>query len=97
MKLELTLPIVKEQTEAEHKNYCSQIFAVFPIIEKDVKNKMYEELINTYTVSVGTAKSINEVALATARGSGVVEGMALLLEMWKNASLEAQTPKVDEI
>ena len=95
MYLELKLPEEKILSEAERKAYNGAIFAVFPIIEKDIRNKMYEELINTYTTSVGTAKSINEVALATARGSGIVEGMAILLEKWRLASLEAQA-KPDE-
>ena len=93
--LELKLPEEKILSETEKKSYCASIFAVFPIIEKDIKSKMYEELVNTYTISVGTAKTINEVALATARGSGKIEGMALLLELWSLASLEAQS-KPDE-
>lgn len=95
MELVLKLPEEKVLSEAEKKSYNASIFAVFPIIERDIQAKMYEELINTYTVSVGTAKSVNEVALATARGSGKVEGMALLLELWQNAALEAQS-KPDE-
>ena len=93
MQLELKLPEEKILSEAERKSYNGAIFAVFPILEKDIQAKMYEELINTYTISVGTAKSINEVALATARGSGIIEGMAILLEHWRLASLEAQSPK----
>jgi hypothetical protein len=56
---------------------------------------MYEELIKTYTESVGVSKSINETALATARGSGIIEGMAILLEKWRLSALEHQSPKED--
>lgn len=93
MQLELKLPEEKILSEAEKKSYNSSIFAIFPIIEKDIKEQMLIELSKTYTESVGVAKSINEVALATARGSGIIEGMAILLEHWRLASLEAQSPK----
>lgn len=91
--IELKQPEDKVLTEAERKNYNGQIFAVFPLLEADIKEAMFKQLIETYTISVGTAKSINEIALATARGSGIMEGMALLLTKWEQAQLEHQSPK----
>lgn len=88
MKLTLELPETKEQGEAERKEYCGAIFALFPRIEKDIKEKMYEELVKTYT----EADDFNKVL----RGQGIMEGMAILLEHWRLANLEHQEPKVDE-
>lgn len=95
VKLELELPSEKEQTEQERKEYCSAIFAVFPRLEKDIKQKMYEELVNTYSTSIGLAKSKDEMLIEVTRGNGKMEGMAILLEMWRLANTEAQA-KVDE-
>ena len=96
MIVDIKQPEEKILSEAERRDYNAAIFAVFPRLEKDIKEEMFKELIKTYTESVGTAKSINETALATARGSGVVEGMAILLEMWRLAQLEHQAPQKDE-
>ena len=95
MIVDIKQPEEKILTEAERRDYNAAIFAVFPRLEKDIKEEMFKELVKTYTESVGTAKTINEVALATARGSGIIEGMAILLEKWRLAQLEAQS-KPDE-
>ena len=88
MKLELQLPQEKPQSETEYKAYCSLIFSVFPQLEKDIKEMMYEELVKTYTES----DNFNKVL----RGQGILEGMAILLEKWRLAFMEHQAPKVDE-
>lgn len=95
--IELTPPEEKILSPSEQKDYNAAIFAVFPRLEANIKEEMFKELVKTYTLAVGSAKSVNEVALATARGSGIIEGMALLLEKWRLAQLEHQAPKVDEI
>ena len=92
MKLELTLPEEKEQTEKQRKAYCGSIFAVFPVIEKDIRTKMYEELIKTYSIGVGTAKTKEERDFEIIRGNGIMEGMAILLETWSQANVEHQSP-----
>jgi hypothetical protein len=88
MKIEFTLPTEKALSEAERKGYCASISAIFPILEKDIKEKMGEELVKTYT----EADDFNKVL----RGQGILEGMAMLLEHWRLANLEHQEPKVDE-
>jgi hypothetical protein len=82
MKLELQLPTEKPQSETEHKEYCGLIFSVFPQLEKDIKEMMYEELVKTYTES----DNFNKVL----RGQGILEGMAILLEKWRLAFVEHQ-------
>jgi len=70
----------KEQTEAERKEYCSVICAVFPRLEKDIKKFLHEQLIKTSLQS-----EIWEQVLV---GRGVYAGMEILLEHWKRASHE---------
>lgn len=85
-KLELSLPENKQPDETEIKAHNSAIFAVFPRIEKSIKEKMYEQLINTYSENVGTAKTREEVIMTTVRGNGILEGMAILLEGFRASS-----------
>lgn len=87
MKLELTLPTEKEQSEQERKDYCASVSSIFPILEKDIKEEMYKELVKTYT----GAENFNAVL----RGQGIMEGMAILLEHWTLANSEHIAPKVD--
>lgn len=90
MKLEL--PESEELNEEERKAHNAAIFAVFPRLEKDIKAKMYEQLIQTYSENVGMAKTREEIVLATVRGNGIMEGMAQLLEKWER---EAATHRAD--
>ena len=87
MKLELNYT-KEEMSENERKNYCASVFAIFPIIEKDIKAKMYEQLINTYSVAVGSTRNKEERDFEIVRGNGIMEGMAVLLEKWEQASNE---------
>lgn len=100
MKIELQIPEVKEIDEQERKAHNAAIFAVFPRIEAEIKSKMYEQLVNTYSENVAVAKTREEIVLATVRGNGIMEGMALLLEKWqadaKAHEAEAQPKEVFE-
>lgn len=94
MNLTLQIPKEEELNEAERKAHNAAIFAVIPRLEKDIKDKMYEELIKTYSENVGMAKTREEILLATTRGNGIMEGMAILLEMWQN---DAKTHKAEHL
>ena len=87
MKLELVLPKEENLDEDKVKAHNAAIFAVWPRLEKTIKEKMYEQLIQTYSENVGMAKTREEIVLATVRGNGILEGMAILLEKWR---LDAQ-------
>lgn len=97
MNLTLELPREKEQSEQERKDYCAAIFAIYPRLERDVKEKMYEELVKTYSINAGTSKTREEIVLATIRGNGIMEGMAILLESWQQANTEHQSPPEKEV
>ena len=84
MKLELEIPKSEALDEKERKAHNAAIFAVFPRIERDIKDKMYEQLIQTYSENVGMAKTREEIVLATIRGNGIMEGLGLILEKWQN-------------
>lgn len=88
MKLTLEIPQEKELDETERKAHNSAIFSVFPRIERDIKSKMYEQLITTYSIGVGTAKTKEERDFEIVRGNGIMEGMAILLESWRQAESE---------
>ena len=90
MRLELSYNAEKEQTEQERKSYCASISSIFPLIEKDIKAKMYEQLIKTYSIGVGLAEDKAKVELEVVRGNGIMEGMAVLLSHWELANAEHQ-------
>lgn len=83
MKLELTLPEVKELDEAERKAHNAAIFAVFPRIEQDINRLILEQLETTYRDNIDIAKTREEIVLATVRGNGIMEGAGMLLEKWR--------------
>ena len=58
MRLELSYNAEKEQTEQERKSYCASISSIFPLIEKDIKAKMYEQLIPQRTRILSASKKI---------------------------------------
>jgi len=60
---------------SEHKEYCSIIYSVFPRLEKDIKKFMREQLM----YSSNQAENWEQVIF----GRGTFNGMALLLEYWK--------------
>ena len=69
-----------EMSESERKAYCSQISAVFPLIEKDIKKLLYEQLM----FSSEEAETWDKVIF----GRGTFNGMDILLEHWRKAHLE---------
>lgn len=83
MNIQLELPKEDKLDEAARKAHNAAIFAVFPRLEKEIKAKMYEQLILTYSENVGSAKTREEIVMTTVRGNGIIEGMAILLEKWK--------------
>ncbi len=87
MKIELQLPEDNEVSEAERKEYCAAIFAIFPRLEKDIKEKMYQQLVLGFTDFSG-ALDFAAAAKQAIRYEGIMEGMAILLEHWRLASNE---------
>ena len=75
MKIQLEIPIEKILDEEERKAHNAAIFAVFPRLEKEIKAKMYEQLVITYTEADNFDKIL--------KGQGIMEGMAILLELWQ--------------
>lgn len=88
MNIQLEIPKEEPQTEQERHDHCAAIFAVFPRIKKDIKEKMYEQLTNLYSVGIGTSKTKEERDFEIIRGNGILEGMAILLTDWQAAATE---------
>ncbi len=92
MKIELELPKEGVLDEKERRAHNAAIFATFPRLERDIKAKMYEQLINTYSIGIGVADTKDKVGFEIVRGNGIMEGMAILLEKWK---IDAQAHEAD--
>ena len=90
MKLTLEFPEEKLITEQERKDYCNAIFAIFPRLEKDIKEEMYRQLIHTYSESIATSPLSEAQRFEIIRGNGIMEGMAILLEKWRVAKSEIE-------
>lgn len=69
----------KEMSEAARKEYCASISAVFPIIEKDIKKAMYEQVL-----LIAESDNWEKVNY----GRGTCNGISLLYELWKLANTE---------
>lgn len=78
----------KDMTDAERKGYCAQVFAVFPVIEKDIKKFLHAQLM----FISNEAATMEQVSF----GRGTFNGMDLLLEHWKKAAAEHTVPKDPE-
>jgi hypothetical protein len=72
----------KEMSEADRESYCAQIFAVFSLIEKDIKKMLYQQLM----FSANNTEDWGQVLFSR----GTFNGMYLLLEQWKKAFVEYQ-------
>ncbi len=72
--------VEEEMTETERDGYCAQVFAVFPIIEKDIKKMLYQQLL----FSSNNAETWEQVLVSR----GTCNGLYLLLEKWKKATAE---------
>jgi hypothetical protein len=77
----------KQETEAERRNYCGAIYAVFPILEKDIKRMLYKQLL----FANNNSENWDQVLFSR----GTFNGMSLLLEQWKQASTEHKIPNDD--
>lgn len=96
MKLELSIPQKEELDEDKRKKHNASIFAVFPVLEHDIKAKMYEQLINTYSENVATAKTREEVIMTTVRGNGIMEGLAIILESFRASAFAHESESKKE-
>lgn len=70
----------EEMTEAERREYCAAIFAVFPRLEKDIKKFLYQQLM----FSSNNATTWEQVIF----GRGTFNGIDLLLDHWQKAQAE---------
>jgi len=78
----------EEMPETERIAYCAAIFAVFPRLEKDIKEMLHEQLMFV----CNEASNWEQVVF----GRGTFNGMDLLLEKWKKASAEYQSKHKEE-
>ena len=78
----------KEMSESERKDYCAAISSVFPRLEKDIKKFLYEQLMFTSN----RAEDWDRVIF----GRGTFNGMDILLNHWRIASLEHTAKTVPE-
>jgi hypothetical protein len=74
------IKVEEEMTEIERDGYCAQIFAVFPLIEKDIKKMLYQQLMFISNNSENWEQVIF--------GRGTFNGLDLLLEKWEKATSE---------
>ena len=82
------LPEETEESESDRRAYCAAIFASFPRIEKDLKKFMHAQLMYSSNV----AETWERVIF----GRGSFNGMALLLEHWKQAAKEYEASSKKE-
>jgi hypothetical protein len=92
MKLELSLPKEEPLDDDKRKKHNASVFAVFPVLEKDINRLIFEQLEETYRDNVEMAKTREEVVLATVRGNGIIQGVGMLLDKWK---ADAQAHQAD--
>jgi hypothetical protein len=78
----------KEMSESERISYCAQIFAVFPVIEKDIEKMIYEQLM----FASNNTEDWGQVLFSR----GTTNGMMLLLDLWKKASSEYEAKGKDK-
>ena len=70
----------KELSEADRRAYCAAIFAIYPRLEKDLRNFLHKQLI----FSSMEARNWDQVIF----GRGTFNGISLLLELWEKAAKE---------
>ncbi len=68
------------QTEAERKEYCSAIAAIYPRIKKDIERFLYRQLMFTSN----QAETWEQVLV----GRGTFAGMEMLLDYWRAINQE---------
>jgi len=85
----------EDMSDAERKEYCSTISAVFPRLEKDIKRFLYSQLM----FMSNNAQNWDQVIF----GRGTFNGMDILLNHWRQAHTEHQdqirevnSPKFDK-
>ena len=81
--------IKDEMSESERREYCASIFAIYPRLEKDIKKFLFMQLEE----SLAKAENWEQVIF----GKGTFNGMAFLLERWKQVQAEhIENSKVKE-
>lgn len=70
----------KEMSGTDRAAYCAALHAVFPRLEADIRKLLYQQTL----WSVKESANWDQVIW----GRGVIEGMAMLHELWKQASQE---------
>lgn len=70
----------KEMSEGDRRDYCSAINAVFPRLEKDIKQFLYTQLM----FNSNNAETWDQVIF----GRGTFNGIDLLLQHWSKANQE---------
>jgi len=78
----------KDMTESERAAYCATIFAVFPRLEKDIKEMLYKQLMFVNNEAADWSQVVF--------GRGTFNGMDLLLEKWKKAAMEHEANSKEE-
>lgn len=79
----------EEMTEAERKEYCAAIFAVWPRLEKDINKFLHSQLL-----FIGAEADTWERVIF---GKGTFNGIDLLREHWQKTANEYQAiAKPDE-
>lgn len=70
----------KDMTQAERDAYCSAIFAVWPRLEKDLKEFMHDQLLFV----CNNAEDMLQVSF----GRGTFNGFDFLFDYWQTAASE---------
>lgn len=79
----------KEISKEERKSYCAAIFAVWPRLEKDIKELLHRQLMFV----CNEAETWEQVIF----GRGTFNGIDLLYKLWKAAATEFEaTPKEEK-
>ena len=78
----------KEESEIDRQAYCAAIAAVFPRLEKDIKNSLHHQLM----FISNEAASWEQVIF----GRGTFNGIDLLYHKWKQAVSEHESNNKDK-
>ena len=77
----------KDLSESELKGYSTQIYQIFPILEKDIKEAQRQQIL--LTIEAGDEEKLNY-------GRGTLNGISLLYELWQNVAKEYEAKLKDK-
>ena len=86
--IDLTDAEPRDRNEEQQRDYCASIHAVFPRIEADIKRLIYHQVL----WSAKESENWDQILFSR----GVIEGMAMLLELWSQAHHEHQARSLNE-